>query len=242
MVLIGDPAVDILIVAAALAMMSALVTKVTLGEKGRKSREKMKEMQKQLKAAQKSKNMKKMQKIQKEMMAAMMENLQHSFKPMLVTIIPFILIFGWLYSTYGVGETDYLFIHVVGKGGEHLFTWNDVPGDGSGQFEQFLAGELEINWLENAQINKSKDNRTITVTNGENSLTAELKKEKNRVAISPKDGKTREYVLMEEDGKMNVYVERSVIEILGVGLTWFWWYLICVFAISIPINKLLKNY
>ena len=199
-------------------------------------------MQKQLKAAQKSKNMKKMQKIQKEMMESMMENLQHSFKPMLITIIPFILVFGWLSSTYGVGETNYLFIHVVGKGGEYLFSWDDVPGDGSWQFKQFLTGEMNINWAENARINKSGDNKTITVTDGKNSLAAELKKEKKRVAITPKDGKTREYVLMEEDGKLNAYVERSVMDIFGIGLTWFWWYLICVLAISFPLNKLLKNY
>ncbi len=42
----------------------------------------------------------KMMELNKEMMEDMPEQLKHSFKPMLVTIIPLLILLGWLRSTF----------------------------------------------------------------------------------------------------------------------------------------------
>jgi uncharacterized membrane protein (DUF106 family) len=47
-------------------------------------------------------NPQKMLEINKQMMEDMPEQLKHSFKPMIITIIPIIIIFAWLKSTFAL--------------------------------------------------------------------------------------------------------------------------------------------
>ena len=47
-------------------------------------------------------NPQKMMEINKQMMEDMPEQLKHSFKPMMVTIIPIIIIFSWLRATFAI--------------------------------------------------------------------------------------------------------------------------------------------
>jgi len=85
----------------ALAIMSALVRKAVLdANKLKLMKEEMKEQQKILKEATKSNDTKKMQRAQEHLMKLTMENMQYSFKPMLITFIPFILIFYWSQGQY----------------------------------------------------------------------------------------------------------------------------------------------
>ena len=44
----------------------------------------------------------KMMEINKQMMEDMPEQLKHSFKPMLVTIIPLLILFNWLRATFAI--------------------------------------------------------------------------------------------------------------------------------------------
>lgn len=44
----------------------------------------------------------KMMELNKQMMEDMPEQLKHSFKPMLVTIIPLLILFAWLRSTFAI--------------------------------------------------------------------------------------------------------------------------------------------
>jgi len=99
--LLSESAKEITLISAALAFMSAMVTKIFLSEEGKAAKEKLKELQKDMKNAQKKGHVKKMQKLQGEMMTTMMESFRHQFKPMLITFIPFILVFYWLRDTYG---------------------------------------------------------------------------------------------------------------------------------------------
>jgi len=45
-------------------------------------------------------NPQKMMELNKQMMEDMPEQLKHSFKPMLITIVPIIIVFAWLRSTF----------------------------------------------------------------------------------------------------------------------------------------------
>ena len=100
-VLAQSSAVEILLISFALAVMSGMATKIFLGEEGRAARQKLNDLQKEMKEAQKKGDAKKLQKLQGEMMTSMMDSFRHQFKPMLVTFIPFLLIFWWLSGNYG---------------------------------------------------------------------------------------------------------------------------------------------
>lgn len=97
----------------ALAIMSALVRKAVLDvKKLNRMKEEMKEQQKIMKEATKSGDTKKMQRAQEHLMKLTMENMKYSFKPMLITFIPFIIIFYWLqgqYSSIGTVATIFNF-------------------------------------------------------------------------------------------------------------------------------------
>jgi len=61
-------------------------------------KEKQKRLRKEIK--QHRDNPQKMMELNKQMMEDMPEQLKHSFKPMLITMIPILIIFAWLRSTF----------------------------------------------------------------------------------------------------------------------------------------------
>ncbi|MCX6695928.1 MAG: EMC3/TMCO1 family protein [Candidatus Altiarchaeota archaeon] len=91
----------IALVSVALSAMSTLVRVAVLDKnKMAAHKEKIKTHQELLKEAQKKKDLKAMQKHQEELFAVMGEQMRHSFKPMIFTMIPFLLVFGWLKGNY----------------------------------------------------------------------------------------------------------------------------------------------
>ena len=44
-----------------------------------------------------------------------------------------------------------------------LFSWNNVPGNDSERLLRFLKYDIKIEWLENAEIKKSNDNKAIVL-------------------------------------------------------------------------------
>jgi len=92
----------IALVSVGLAVMNALVRRAVIDrEKFEEHKRKLKEHQQVVKEASKAGDVKKAQKAQEELMTLMMEQLKHSFKPMIFTIIPFLLVFSWLNQQYG---------------------------------------------------------------------------------------------------------------------------------------------
>ncbi|MBD3260848.1 MAG: DUF106 domain-containing protein, partial [Candidatus Altiarchaeales archaeon] len=90
------------LVAVGLATMSTFVRSAVLDkEKLAQQKQEIKQHQEKLKQAQKNKDTKGMQKSQEALMQVMGEQMKHSFKPMIYTIIPFILVFGWLRDNFG---------------------------------------------------------------------------------------------------------------------------------------------
>jgi hypothetical protein len=59
----------------------------------------------------------------------------------------------------------------------YLFNWENVPGNESHGLLSFLKNELQISWVENAQITKDEKNKTIRVFNNENSIDVMLSNE-----------------------------------------------------------------
>jgi len=106
MIEITEAGYIIAIISMGLAIMSALVRKAVLDQdKMRETKEKLKKYQEEMKKATKSGDTKRLQESQAEMMKLTMENLKHSFRPMLITFVPFILVFTWLKDQYGSAGT-----------------------------------------------------------------------------------------------------------------------------------------
>ena len=86
----------ILVISAVITVITTLAYKYLTDQKRMKALKKeMKEYQKKLKKLSKE-DPKKAMALQKEMMGKNMELMKHSFKPTLYTLIPLIIIFGWL--------------------------------------------------------------------------------------------------------------------------------------------------
>jgi len=52
----------------------------------------------------------------------------------------------------------------------YLFSWENVPGNESKGLLNYLRNDLQISWVENAQITRDDVNKTISVFTNENSI------------------------------------------------------------------------
>jgi len=89
------------LIAFGVTSISSLIRSAVLDkDKLKEHKEKIKEHQANLKEATKKGDTKKAQKIQGELLDVTMQNLKHGMKPMMYTMLPIILIFGWVRKHY----------------------------------------------------------------------------------------------------------------------------------------------
>ena len=97
----NNPRLGIIILSFIVTLFITIVTHFMTDKKRMKE---IKDKQKALRAEMKNHkdNPQKMMEINKEMMADMPEQMKHSFKPMIVTIIPLLILFRWLRATFAI--------------------------------------------------------------------------------------------------------------------------------------------
>ncbi len=97
---------SIALISILISFVSAMVRRATVDmDKVKDSQAKMKEHQKKMQEAQKKGHTEDMLKSQEEMTKHMMIQMKQNFKPMLITLIPFLLIFNWLRGQYDASGT-----------------------------------------------------------------------------------------------------------------------------------------
>ncbi|MCZ7399252.1 MAG: hypothetical protein O8C62_06150 [Candidatus Methanoperedens sp.] len=86
----------------------------------------------------------------------------------------------------------------------YLFSWENVPGNESHGLLNYLKNDLQISWVENAQITKDEENKTIRVFTNENSIEIMLS---NESVLLKRDRGYERYDLWvkEENGTHDVY-------------------------------------
>jgi uncharacterized membrane protein (DUF106 family) len=95
----ANPLFSLLIFSALITLISTLVTKWLTNQEHLKSlKERQKQIQKDMKNHKPGEKM--FEELQNEMLQISMTMMKSSFKPMLVTIIPFLILFHWLKKTY----------------------------------------------------------------------------------------------------------------------------------------------
>jgi hypothetical protein len=85
------------------------------------------------------------------------------------------------------------------------FCWDDVPGGDNERLKKFLDVHFDIDWAENATINKSADNMSINISTAENSAEINLDVDKKEATLNISDGRTFELNAKSENGKLNIY-------------------------------------
>lgn len=95
-----------------------------------------------------------------------------------------------------------------------LFRWDDVPGRDNGQLINHLEKCVGASWAKNAEIKKDNANKTITVTDGKNSLTLKLD---NVAVLDLGKGETYEYEVKREGGKLTMYNKEAAFILRELG-------------------------
>ena len=99
--IIANPKVSILVISFLVTLFITVVRYyMTDREKMKDLRDKQKELRKEMKEY--KDNPEKMMEINKQMLEGMPEQMKMSFKPMLVTMIPILIVFAWMRSTYAL--------------------------------------------------------------------------------------------------------------------------------------------
>ncbi len=95
------PKMSLIIISLVVSFVSTLITKHTTDQSLLKSiKERQKEIQKEIKEKKYSQTDKRFLKLQKEMLELSGTMIKHSFKPTLITLIPFLLLFSFLRKIY----------------------------------------------------------------------------------------------------------------------------------------------
>lgn len=230
-----------------MALMSALVRHAVIDQaKFKEQKENIKQLQAKMKDAQKKKDTKGMQKHQKDMMAASMDQMRHGMKPMIFTMIPFLLVFGWLRGTYGdVGTLSNVTIEdplpagvsFVGiepqEGCRYIQPVNSVTcnfdklkAEAKGEYKITYTGEPPGNPGPPLAVEYVQPNGTV-----EDGVAGQL-----RLMRTPYSGSESGHVLSYENTGSD-----KVGGLFGFRLGWFGWYIICSMVSSILFNKLLRT-
>ncbi len=85
-----------------------------------------------------------------------------------------------------------------------MFNWDNVPG--SERLIKFLKDDFGFEWVEEAEITKSDDNKVIQISNDKNiaRIVLDENEEKARLTINNND-KNLELMVKRQNGKLNVY-------------------------------------
>ena len=87
----------------------------------------------------------------------------------------------------------------------YFFSWDEIPGNGGGRLISYLKQNYGVDWVKTAKIEKINDGMSIKVSIEKNSLLLELNDEKTEVNLKIDDGRTDEFIVKKENGKLNIY-------------------------------------
>lgn len=120
-----NPRISIILISLTITLLITLVNFFFLDkEKMREIKAKQKELQVKMKEHQKAGETDKMMALQKELFSSTGEMMKHSLKPMLITMIPIIVLFGFVRSVYAetiIAGTWFWYYLVSALAGSMLF-------------------------------------------------------------------------------------------------------------------------
>lgn len=92
----------------------------------------------------------------------------------------------------------------------YLFSWGGIPGNDSQRLIRFLSDDLNINWVDNAKIIKTDDNRTIRIFTEEKSVEIILDENMEKALLKTSDVQTYNLQVRKDNGKLNIYKDEEL--------------------------------
>jgi uncharacterized membrane protein (DUF106 family) len=230
----------IVILAVIVSLLITLVYKVATDQKKMKDMKgKQKDYQKQMKELRS--NPEEMMKVQKEAMKLNMEYMKSSFKPTLITMIPILLIFGWM-----AGHLSFEPIYP----GETYSVSADFLEEIKGEAELIADEGTELIDLAKQDIIGGKATWKIKSSEGEHYLTVKVgKDEQSKKVLITKELRTEEAVSIFQHSDIkqitinyNKLRPLGTFEIFGWQPGWLGLYIIFSLIFSMVLRKLLKIY
>lgn len=235
----SSPFLVILIMAFIISLIITLVYKLMTNQKEMKEmKEKQKEFQSRMKEL--KSNPEEMMKVQKEAMQVNMKYMKQSFKPTLVTMIPILLIFGWM--------TAHLSFEPIYPGEAYSIT---------ADFAKSVSGEVQLVADESTTI-LNEPKQTIT-----GAVTWNLKSTEGEHAFTVKAGdqeQTKKVLITKElkyEDQISIYKHSDItsikvnydklkplggFELFGWQPGWLGLYIIMSLVFSLSLRKFLKIY
>jgi hypothetical protein len=111
-------------------------------------------------------------------------------------------LFAWLcemviYRIDQIPEESYRrFLKLIGI--DYLFCWDLIPGSDTGKLIDFLVQSYSFTWASRAEIEKSLDGKTMTISKDNNLIRLELLEEQNQVVMAYGVGNTYEFPIKKE--------------------------------------------
>ncbi len=90
----------------------------------------------------------------------------------------------------------------------YFISWEEIQDDNI--LKKFLINNFNVKWVENAEINRGEDKKTIELAYENYSLSLMLDNENTRVNLTISDGRTYEFIVMKEKDKHNIYRRETV--------------------------------
>lgn len=268
---ITEAGIVIFVIAIILGLASSLVTKFTMGKEAKEVRERQKELSKELKAALKANDVKKAKALQNEIMKLSLSSMRFSLKPMLITFIPFILVFLWMAGEYGnlgdvnfemhISDPNFAIFDCPSQANSNLYYCNSSYFNGTLRGEQTIDFgiivspnqsadkiKIEINGIakDAKDTHKGKEYslfaETVTVVNGEPEKNPYYKNERKDVEITPRFLSESSKGITKYNFKLTNHLSGTVVTLFGIELSWFWWYILVAIPLSFIIGRLLKIY
>jgi len=89
----------------------------------------------------------------------------------------------------------------------YLFSWDNATGSDRKRILRFLRDDLNIGWVEDVEIHKDDDSKTISIIKDKNSVKIMVSAKKKKAIIETSNGITYDLKVNEEYGKLNIYEE-----------------------------------
>ncbi len=243
----GSPALTLFLISLILSFLSVLAYKYTTNQKElKKLREKTAKIQKRMRELQKDfkkkESQKEINKLNMEMMLLSGQQMKHSMKSTLITLIPFLLIFAWLgahYSYQPLYPNQPFNVTLTSPKNITSVSLSAVPKNIS-----LLKSEVSVN-SNNGKILYSKT-FTLKAPNGKYSLIFKNNNStlltKEIIITSDNEYSKPEETYKDKDLTLKISNKPLRINLLGINMSWFWYYFIIMLVFSSLFRKLLKVY
>ena len=243
----GSPALTLFLISLILSFLSILAYKYTTNQKElKKLREKTAKIQKRMRELQKDfkkkESQKEINKLNMEMMLLSGQQMKHSMKSTLITLIPFLLIFAWLgahYSYQPLYPNQPFNVTLTSPKNITSVSLSAVPKNIS-----LMNSEVSVN-SNNGKILYSKT-FTLKAPEGEYSLIFKSNNStvltKEIIITSESEYSKPEETYKDEDITLKISNKPLRINLLGIKMSWFWYYFIIMLVFSSLFRKLLKVY